>query len=114
MPYDPSFPADGVLIESLPFRNQFHSLKDLIDAVPAGPPGPAGPEGAQGPTGPAGPPGEVTQVDLDNAINGALSQTSNNSNNVAALGEAADGIYNQTQMQNLISKVDELINALRR
>jgi hypothetical protein len=34
MPYDPSFPADGVLIESLPFRDQFHGIKDLIDAVP--------------------------------------------------------------------------------
>jgi hypothetical protein len=33
MPYDPSFPADGVLIESLPFRDQFHGIKDLIDAV---------------------------------------------------------------------------------
>jgi hypothetical protein len=34
MPYDPRFPADGVLIESLPFRDQFHGIKDLIDAVP--------------------------------------------------------------------------------
>ena len=33
MPYDPSFPADGVLIESLPFRDQFHGIKDLIDAI---------------------------------------------------------------------------------
>jgi len=107
MPYDPSFPADDVLIESLPFRNQFHGLKDLIDAVPAGP---QGPEGAQGPPGPAGPPGEVTTVDLNTAISG----TSNNSNAVAMLGETADISYNQPQIQTLINKVDELINALRR
>ena len=34
MPYDPNFPADNALIESLPFRNQFGSIKSLIDAVP--------------------------------------------------------------------------------
>lgn len=30
------------------------------------------------------------------------------------LGMGADGGYNQSQMQDLINKVDELINALRR
>ena len=30
------------------------------------------------------------------------------------LGMGADGSYNQSQMQDLINKVDELINALRR
>jgi|JI6StandDraft_1071083.scaffolds.fasta_scaffold01395_3 hypothetical protein len=115
MPYDPSFPADGVLIESLPFRDQFHGLKDLIDAVPAGPPGP---EGAQGPPGPAGPPGEVTTVDLNNAISAALTaaaaDSSANSNAVSLLGETADSSYNQPQIQNLINKVDELLTAMRR
>ena len=133
MPYDPSFPADGVLIESLPFRDQFHGLKDLIDAVPAGPPGPEGPtgpegqtgaagqdgqEGAQGPPGPAGPPGEVTTVDLNNAISAALTaaaaDSSANSNAVSLLGETADSSYNQPQIQNLINKVDELLTAMRR
>jgi hypothetical protein len=33
---------------------------------------------------------------------------------VVNLGELAEGTYNQTQMQALINKVDELINALRR
>ncbi len=33
MSYDPDFPVDDSLIEALPFRNQFHSLKDLIDAI---------------------------------------------------------------------------------
>jgi len=33
---------------------------------------------------------------------------------VSTLGQGADGSYNQSQMQDLINKVDELINALRR
>jgi hypothetical protein len=33
---------------------------------------------------------------------------------VTNFNELAEGTYNQTQMQNLINKVDELINALRR
>jgi hypothetical protein len=33
MPYDPNFPPTNADIESLPFRNQFQSLKALIDAI---------------------------------------------------------------------------------
>ncbi len=36
MPYDPNFPQDNALIDALPFRTQFQSLKALIDAVPGG------------------------------------------------------------------------------
>ena len=49
-----------------------------------------------------------------NAIANALSQTSNNSNSVNSLGQSADGSYNQSQMQDVPNKLDELINALRR
>ena len=56
----------------------------------------------------------TTLGDLNNAIANALAQTSNNSNGVGTLGQGADGSYNQSQMQDLINKVDELINALRR
>ena len=135
MPYDPNFPADGVLIESLPFRDQFHGIKDLIDAVPTldsaqvdstttlppGTPAQASvsvlastlhfefqiPEGA---TGPQGSQGEVSQAALDAAILG----TSSNSNGVGTLGQPADASYSQPQMQALMDKVDELIQALRR
>ena len=62
------------------------------------------------PQGEAGPMGEVSSTDLSNAISG----TSNNSNGVSTLGMGADGSYNPSQMQDLINKVDELINALRR
>ena len=57
---------------------------------------------------------KATQADLSNAIASVLQQTSNNSNGVGTLGMGADGNYNQQQMQDLINKVDELINALRR
>ena len=88
-----------------------NALKDLIDAVPAGPEGPMGPSG---PTGPQGPPGEVTQTDLNNAELNMLSQSSANSNGVGTLGQTADGTYSSSQMQDVINKLDELINALRR
>ena len=52
----------------------------------------------------------ATLADLANAIAG----TSNNSNAVATLGLSADGSYNQTQMQDVLNKLDELISALRR
>jgi len=81
-----------------------------------GPPGTNGTDGAQGPPGmngidgAQGPPGEVTNAQLDTAIQG----TSNNSNAVATLGQSADPSYQPSQMQDVMSKLDELIVALRR
>ena len=75
---------------------------------------PQGEIGPQGPEGQVGPPGEVTFATMSNAIDTALQLTSNNSNGVGQLGMAADGSYQQWQMQALIDKLDELINALRR
>jgi len=63
-----------------------------------------------GADGDQGPPGEVSNADLASAISG----TSNNSNAVATLGQSTDPNYQQSQIQDLINKVDELINALRR
>ena len=70
----------------------------------AGSPGPAGSDGA------AGAPGEVSQAQLDNA----MGQTSNNSNAVGQMSISVDSSYNQSQMQAVFDKVDELILALRR
>ena len=112
--FDPTYPPTNALIESAPLRGQFNGLKDLIDAIPAGPPGPEGPVGPQGPAGPQGPPGEVTPTDLNNAELNMLSQSSANSNGVNTLGQTADGTYSASQMQDVINKLDELINALRR
>ena len=132
MPFDPTKPANNSPNSSAEMRSQLTGLKALIDGlltitsaqvdgvntVPPGNPANVSlsvigntlhftfdlPQGEVGPTG------EVSSNDLSNAISG----TSNNSNNVSTLGQGADGSYNQSQMQDLINKVDELINALRR
>ena len=72
------------------------------------------PQGQDGATGAQGPPGEVTQTDLNNAVQNTLSQSSNNSNAVSTLSQSADASYSATQMQDVLNKLDELINALRR
>ncbi len=72
------------------------------------------PRGSDGATGPAGQNGEVSQVDLNNAQLNTLSQTSNNTNGVGTLSQTADSSYNQTQMQDMLNKMNELITALRR
>ena len=54
--------------------------------------------------------GGITPQQLDTAILG----TSRNSNNVPLLIQAADANYNQSQIQMLFNRVDDLINALRR
>ena len=71
---------------------------------------PRGFDGNNGSDGAQGQPGEVSQAQLDAAISG----TSNTSNSVGTLGQSADGGYNQNQMQDVLNKLDELINALRR
>jgi hypothetical protein len=71
---------------------------------------PRGSDGTSGSDGSQGPPGEISQAQLDSAISG----TSANTNSVSTLGQSADGSYNPSQMQVLMNKMDELINALRR
>lgn len=75
---------------------------------------PRGQNGNDGSTGMTGPPGEVTNAQLDNAITGVLNVSSNHSNSVNTLNQPADANYNQAQMQDVLSKLDELILALRR
>ena len=89
MPFDPTKPANNSPASSAEMRSQLTSLNADIQQ-------------------------KATQADLSNAIASVLQQTSNNSNGVGTLGMGADGNYNQQQMQDLINKVDELINALRR
>ena len=68
------------------------------------------PRGSDGATGATGQPGEVSFNDLSNAISG----TSANTNNVSTLGQTADSSYNQQQMQDVLNKLDEFLNAARR
>lgn len=138
MPFNPTIPQENTPIDAAPMREQFNSLKALIDAIvtvtaaqvdgvstlPAGSAATVTasvtgstlhftfeiPQGAEGPAGAPGTPGEVSLSQLNNAISG----TSSNSNGVNLLALSADGSYNQSQMQDLINKVDELIGALRR
>lgn len=85
MPFDPNIPQENTLIDAVQMRAQLNALNAEIQ-------------------------NRATLGDLSNAF----SSTSANSNGVSTLGQGADGNYNQTQMQDLINKVDELINALRR
>ena len=89
MPFDPTKPATNSPNSSAEMRSQLTSLNADIQQ-------------------------RATLNDLNNAIANALQQTSNNSNGVGTLGQGADGGYNQTQMQDVLNKLDELINALRR
>ena len=89
MPFDPTKPANNSPASSAEMRSQITSLNADIQQ-------------------------RATINDLNNAIANALAQTSNNSNGVSTMGQSADGSYNQSQMQDVLNKLDELINALRR
>ena len=89
MPFDPTYPPTNALIESAPLRAQFIALNDDIQ-------------------------NRATQTQLLNLETTLLNQSSNNTNTVSPLSQSADSNYNQSQIQDLISKIDELIFALRR
>ena len=85
MPFDPTKPANNAPLSSAEMRAQLTALNADIQQ-------------------------RATMPELENAI----ASTSNNSNNVSTLGQGADASYNQQQMQDVLNKLDELINALRR
>jgi hypothetical protein len=97
MAFDPTLPVNDSLIVAAELRSQFTGLKTEIDALP-------------------------TQAQLSNdlvncqnaAVSTVLPLTSNNSNLVSPLTLTADASYEQSQLQTVIDKIDELINALRR
>lgn len=57
---------------------------------------------------------DIQQRATFNALNSAIIGTNNKTHGMSTLGQGADGSYNQIQMQDVLSKLDELINALRR
>ena len=65
---------------------------------------PRGAEGVQGP------PGEVTTAQLTSAI----ATTAQNPSTVSPLSQTADANYNQGQMQQVMDKLDEILNAIKR
>ena len=136
MPFDPAQPADNSPLSSQVMRTQLTSLKALIDAIltitaaqvdgvntlPPGNPASVSLSVIGNtlhftfdiPQGEVGPMGEVTTNDMNNAISNAITGTSNNTNGVSTLGQSADYNYNQSQMQDVLNKLDEFINAARR
>jgi hypothetical protein len=74
----------------------------------------SGPAGADGAPGPQGPMGEATMGDIQNAVNNAIAGTSNNSNSVSILDMTISDPPTQTDVQNIASRLDQLILALRR
>ncbi len=97
MPYNPALPLPNSEIESAVLRDQFNGLKTLLDAVAAG---------------------AVTPTQLTTAINNALASaiagTSSNSNAVATLEVTVSDPPTQAEVQTIVDKLNELINALRR
>ena len=85
MPFDPNLPQANTPIDAVQMRGQLTSLQADIQT-------------------------RATATDLAAGIAG----TSNNSNGVSVLSQGADGGYNQSQIQSILDKIDELINALRR
>ena len=116
MPYDPLYPADGILIRAVEMRNQFQGLKSLIDAIPDGPPGPAGPQGAtgesgqQGPEGPQGPMGEVSQQ----ALNSAIMDTARNPTSISTLSLNISDPPTKAEVEAILGALNTLLSALQR
>ena len=90
MPFDPNYPQDGQLIDATDFRNQFNALKALIDTL-------------------------QSQI---NALQGQISALiPDTPHNCASVGDLSLSLSNPTQsfeVQQLIDKINELLNALRR
>jgi hypothetical protein len=140
MAFDPTLPVNGSPILAAELRSQFTGLKDLVDAgavtgaqiqsTSTLPPGSAATASVSLNAGvltftfgiPEGPAGEVTQAQLTNdlantenaAVQNTLPLTSANSNAVSTLGQSAALSYEPLQLQAILDKIDELINALRR
>lgn len=136
MAFDPNLPQENTPLDAAQMRTQLNGLKAFIDAIltvtaaqvdatntlPPGNPASVT-VSVTGhtlhltfniPQGQPGASGEVTFNDLNSAVASAVSLTSNNTNNVGTLGQSADFNYNQQQMQDVINKLDEFINAARR
>ena len=132
MAFDPNLPQENTALDAVQMRAQLNGLKTFIDAIltvtaaqvdatntlPPGNPASVNLSVIGNtlhftfniPQGEIGPPGEVTFNDLNSAISG----TSNNTNNVGTLNQSADSNYNQQQMQDVLNKLDEFLNAARR
>jgi hypothetical protein len=87
--FDPTYPPTNAEIDSAPLRAQLNALNDDIQT-------------------------RSTVTQMNATVQSALGSTSSNSNSVATLNVMADTNYNYHQMQDVINKLDQLINTLRR
>lgn len=67
MPYDPTHPINGEIVDADELREKFDYVNARIDSIPEGPPGPAGEPGQPGNDGA---PGEVSAQQLNEAVAG--------------------------------------------
>jgi FlaG/FlaF family flagellin (archaellin) len=140
MPFNPTLPADGALIEAGELRSQFTGLKAIVDAAAVtfaqvgftstltpGEPATASVTFNNGTLTfsfgiPAGVPGEVTQAQLSNdlvnmsnyTMNQVLPLTSNNTNWMQTADITISDPPTQAEVLSLRDKLNELILALRR
>ena len=140
MPYDPAKPVEGTLCDAAEMRSQLQGLQDeiaaagvtgaQIDNTNTAAPGNPATAFVTLTSGvlhfdfsiPAGQNGEVTQSQLSNdlvncqnaAVKTVLLLTPANGNSAGTLSIAANTSYGPAEMQAVISKVVERINALRR
>ena len=90
MSFDPAKPAPGDDLDAVLIRNQFNELKALIDA-------------------------QAAQIaSLQGQLAAAIAGTAQNIPGVGALSFSVSDPPNASQVQTVLDKVDELINALRR
>src|SRR6188768_104942 len=97
MPFDPAKPATNSPLSSAEMRAQFNSLKDEIDDLP-------------------------TNAQVNDAVTGAITtattnaaaNSSANTNAVNLLGFTVSDPPTQSDVQALLEKVNEFINAARR
>ncbi len=89
MAFDPSLPANNSALSSAEMRSQLTGLQTNLQNATSD---------------------KVTQGQLSSEISG----TALNPVNVQSLGQTADGSYNPSQMQTVMDKLDEFINATKR
>ena len=89
MAFNPALPTDDAVIESGVLRSQFTALNADTQT-------------------------RASAEDVSIALAAAIAGTSNNCNSVNPLYQSANSDYSQNQMQDVLSKLDDLINALHR
>ena len=111
-PGDPAAVSVSVIGSTLHFTFDVPAGQPRADGA-EGPPGSAGGDGMPGEPGPEGPQGQAGEVTLQQ-LNDAIANTSANSDGVSTLDLFPSDPPTQAEMQDVVNKINELIEALRR